>query len=101
LSSTPALIIAQSPHSLSLLVSLGKSGGVDVADISGDTGSTPNIVKAQRSDQRIGLEQERQGLSDTTSSTEDGDLSLGTSRGRERSEGGSLESGSSEHDVRI
>jgi hypothetical protein len=47
----------RSPHSLSLLVSLGLSGSVDVADISGNTGSTPDIVKAQSSDQRVGLEQ--------------------------------------------
>jgi len=67
-----------------------------VADISSDTRSSPDIVQAETGDERVGLEQERQGLTDTTSSTEDGDLSLGAGRGREGSDG-SLESGSSEH----
>jgi hypothetical protein len=88
----------RSPHSLSLLVSLGLSGSVDVADISGNTGSTPDIVKAQPSDQRVGLEQQRQGLTDSTTGTEDGDLSLGTSGGGEGS-GRSSESRSGEHFV--
>jgi len=67
-----------------------------VADISSNTRSSPDIVQAETGDERVGLEQERQGLTDTTSSTEDGDLSLGAGRGREGSDG-SLESGSSEH----
>jgi hypothetical protein len=87
----------QQPHdSLGLLVSLGNGRGVDVADISSDTRGSPDVVQAETGDERVGLEQERQGLTDTTSGTEDGDLSLGTGRGREGSDG-SLESGSSEH----
>lgn len=67
-----------------------------MADISSNTRGSPNVVQAETSDERVGLEQERQGLTDTTSGTEDGDLSLGTGRGREGSDG-SLEGGSSEH----
>jgi hypothetical protein len=40
--------------------------GVDVRDVSSDTGGTTNIVEGQRGDQGVGLEQERHGLTDTT-----------------------------------
>lgn len=76
--------------SLSLLESLGDGSGVDVRNVSSDTGSTPNVVQVQTGDKRVGLEQERQGLTDTTTGTENGDLSLspggrgkGSSRGSE------------------
>jgi hypothetical protein len=85
------------PHSLGLLVTLGNSRGVDMADISSHTRSTPDIVQAQPSDEGVGLEQKGQGLSDPTASAEDGDFALGTGRGGEGSEGGGFESGSSEH----
>ena len=85
-------------HSLGLLVTLGDGGGVDVADISSDTGSTPDIVQAQSGDQGVGLEQQAQWLTDPTAGTEDGDLALG-SGGRGEGSDGSLESGSGEHFV--
>lgn len=68
-----------------------------MADISSNTRSTPDIVQAQPGDQRVGLEQKGQGLSDPTASAEDGDFALGTGRGGEGSEGGGFEGGSGEH----
>lgn len=83
--------------SLGLLVTLGDGRSVDMADISSNTGGTPDIVQAQPSDEGVGLEQEGQGLSDPTASAEDGDFALGTGRGGEGSEGGGFEGGSGEH----
>ena len=68
-----------------------------MADISSNTGGTPDIVQAQPSDEGVGLEQKGQGLSDPTASAEDGDFALGTGRGGEGSEGGGFEGGSGEH----
>jgi hypothetical protein len=48
--------------------------GVDVADISGDAGRVDNVVEGQMGDERGLLEQEREGLADTSSCTEYGDL---------------------------
>lgn len=89
-------MLATALDSLGLLVSLGDGGSVDMADISGDTGRTPDIVQAQSGDERVGLEQQAQGLSDPTAGTEDGDFALG-SGGRGEGSGGGLECGSGEH----
>lgn len=59
------------------------TGRVDVADIGGDTRSTTDIIKAQRGDQRVSLEEKGERLSDTSTSAEDGDLGLTGSRGGE------------------
>lgn len=42
------------------------AGGVDVTDISGNTGSTSDIVEAQGGDERVRLEEQRQRLANTT-----------------------------------
>jgi hypothetical protein len=52
-----------------------------VADICGHTRGTANVVEAERSDQRITLEKQRQWLANSSSSTEHRDLGV-TSRGR-------------------
>lgn len=51
---------------LSLLVSLSSASSVDVADISGDTWCTSDIVERKTGDQWVGLEEEGEGLTDTT-----------------------------------
>lgn len=59
------------------------AGSVDVADISSNTRSTTDIVEAEGGDELVLLEEEGEGLSDTSASTEHGDLGLASSRGRE------------------
>lgn len=71
-----------------------------MANVGSNTGSTTNIVKAQRRDERVGLEQERQRLADSSTSTEDSNLRL--ARGRRREGTGvrdGTESRTSQHDV--
>ena len=41
-------------------------GGVDVANISGNTGGTTEVVEGEGGDERVGLEEEGEGLSNTT-----------------------------------
>jgi len=53
-----------------LMVYLGVR--VDVAQVSGNTGGVNNVVEREVRDQRRLLEEERQGLTDTTSSTKNG-----------------------------
>jgi len=45
------------------------SRGGDVGEVGGDTGGVDDIVQAQFSDDRVELEQQGQGLSDSTGST--------------------------------
>ena len=52
------------------------AGGVDVANIGGDTRSTTDIVEAELGDELVLLEQEGKGLTDSSTSAEDGDLCL-------------------------
>lgn len=63
------------------------TGGIDVTDICSDTRSTTNIVKAQGSDVRVQLKQEGERLANTSTSTENGDLLLTSSRGGEEAGG--------------
>lgn len=56
------------------LVSLDAGLGVDVGDVSSNTGSATDIVEGEVSDAGVHLEEERERLADTTSSTENGDL---------------------------
>ena len=63
------------------------AGRVDVADVGSDTGSTTNVVEAQGRDEGIALEKERERLSDSSTSTEDGDLGLATRGGGEGTRG--------------
>lgn len=48
--------------------------GVDVANISGDTGAATDVVEGELADAGVELEEERQRLADTTAGTEDDDL---------------------------
>jgi hypothetical protein len=48
-----------------------------VADIGGDTGSVSNIVESEAGDERIKLHEKGKWLTDTSSSTEDGNLAVG------------------------
>ena len=67
--------------------------GVNVADIGGDTRSATDIVKAQRSDEGVALEEEGERLSDTSASAEDGDLGVtGSRRGESASLGEATDS---------
>lgn len=43
-----------------------------MGQVSGDTGGVDNVVEGEVGDQRRLLEEERQGLADTTGSTENG-----------------------------
>ena len=54
-----------------------------MANISSNTRCATDIVEAQGSDELVLLEKEGEGLSDTSASTEDGDLGLASSRGGE------------------
>lgn len=60
------------PHSASARAYL--AGSVDMADIGSDTRCATDVVKAELSDKRVRLEEKREGLSDSSSGTEDGDL---------------------------
>lgn len=57
--------------------------GVDVGDISGDTRSASEIVEGQLGDVVVELQEQRKGLANATSGTEDSDLVSGRSRRRE------------------
>jgi hypothetical protein len=60
---------------------------VDVGQVSGDTGGVDNVVEGEVGDQRGLLEEERQGLSDTAGSTENGNPRIvGGGKRRERGE---------------
>ena len=48
--------------------------GVDVADISGNAGGAANVEEGELSDTGVELEEERQRLSDSSTSTKDGNL---------------------------
>jgi len=77
------------------------TASIDVSDISSDTRSTADIVKAQAGDQRISLEEKRERLSDSTASTEDGDFSVSRGSCRECAGIGTssgAEGGAREHD---
>jgi hypothetical protein len=56
------------------LVTLDRALGVDMGDIGSNTGSSTDIIESEFSNSRIELQQKRQRLADTTSSTENGDL---------------------------
>jgi len=58
-------------------------GSVDVADIGSDTGSEADIVQPEVGDLRVLLQEECERLADTTCGTEDSDLAVGGSAGRE------------------
>jgi hypothetical protein len=47
-----------------------------VADIGGDTGSTPDIIESELGDSWVKLEKEGERLTDTASSTEDSDTGV-------------------------
>lgn len=75
-----------------------------MAHISSNTRCAPDIVEAQGSNERVALEQEGEGLADTSSGTEDGNLGLaGSGRGEEAGRGGGegTDSCASEHGVLI
>jgi hypothetical protein len=76
--------------------------GVDVAEISGNTRATADIVQSQLGDAGVQLHQQRERLANATTSTENGDLGGIASRG---GEGALLEEteglASSEHDDRL
>lgn len=57
--------------------------GVDVAEISGNTRATADVVKSKLANTRVELHQQRQRLADTTCSTENGDLGSLASRSGE------------------
>ena len=88
------------------LVAGGGGGSVDVRDVGSDTGSETNIVESEVRDEGVLLEEEREGLSNTARSTENGDGTVVGGRGGEESRGGCLgqsrtESLTSEHGDRI
>ncbi len=74
-------------HSLGLLVTLDLGGSVDVGDIGSDTWGTSNIVKSQRGDQWVSLQQQGHGLSDSSGSSKNSDGSLRSERRGESSLG--------------
>ena len=70
-----------------------------MANVGSDTGGTTDIVEAKLCDVGVELEEEGQGLADSSTGTEDGDLGLACSRGRELARLGKQRAGSamSEH----
>jgi len=61
---------------ITLVVASNSALCVDVADIGGDTGSTPDIVESELGNSWVELEEERERLADTASSTEDSDTGV-------------------------
>jgi len=61
---------------VALVVALDSALGVDVADISGDTGCATDIVESELSNSGVELEEEGERLTNTTSSTEDSDTGV-------------------------
>ena len=59
------------------------TGGVDVADIGGNTRCTADIIQTERGDQRVAFQQQRQRLANSTSGTEDGNLGVACNGGGE------------------
>lgn len=57
---------------LVLLETLDGRVGVDVGNVSGNTGSTSDVVEGKASNTRVLLEEERHGLTDTTYSHRNG-----------------------------
>ena len=55
--------------------------GIDVRDISSNTGSAADIVEGELCDERVELEEEGQGLANSSAGAENGDLGLAGSRG--------------------
>mmetsp|Transcript_31587 Transcript_31587/g.57387 ORF Transcript_31587/g.57387 Transcript_31587/m.57387 type:complete len:212 (+) Transcript_31587:985-1620(+) len=55
-------------------IALNLDGGVDVAEVSSDTFNVEEIVESKLGDVLVALEEERKGLTDTTSGTHNGDL---------------------------
>lgn len=53
-------------YSRLLLEALDERVGVDVRDVGGDTGGVADIVEGELSDVGVLLEEEREGLADTT-----------------------------------
>jgi len=49
---------------------------IDVANVCGHTWCTTDIVEAKGSDERVAFEEKREWLSDSSASTENGDLGL-------------------------
>ncbi len=75
------------------------TAGIDVANIGSNPRRAANIVEAQRRHERIVLEQKRQWLANSASSTENGDFAKSGGAGRESTSGGKngTESRTSEH----
>lgn len=77
-----------------------------MADIGGDTRRATDIVEAERGDEGVLLEEEGEGLADSSTGTEDGDLRLARRGGRklaglgERTEGRAGEHGGRRRRVR-
>lgn len=69
-----------------------------MADVCSDTWCATDIVEAERGNEGVDLEEERQGLTDSSASTEDGDLRMARGRGGESARvGGGAESRASQH----
>jgi hypothetical protein len=64
------------------------AGGVNVADICGNTRGTTDIVQAERCDERVTFEEEGERLANSSSSAEHGDFVEARCRGREEPGGG-------------
>ena len=72
--------------------------GINVGDICGNAGSAADVVEAERGDEGVLLKEEGEGLADTSTGTEDGDLGLAGRRGGEAAGlGEGAESGAGEH----
>lgn len=72
--------------------------GIDVADICGDTRSTADVVKAQRGDELVLLEEKGERLADSSACAEDCDLGLaGGGRGELAGLGENASGRASEH----
>ena len=61
---------------------------IDMADVCSDTGCTPDVIQTQSCDERVGLEEKRQWLTDASASAKDGYFcSAGRRRGKKTSLG--------------
>jgi hypothetical protein len=52
-------------------------GGVNVANVGSNTGGVDNVKESKVGDGGLVLEEKREGLADTASGTEDGNLAVG------------------------
>lgn len=72
-------------------------GGIHMAHVCSDTRCATDIIEAQRRDEWVALEQQRERLADASSSAEDCYFCLASSRGGEETSRGGTEGSTTKH----